>query len=500
MSVIHSIKSTILLVWVGLLTVAQLHAKDIDVSNLNDLINNLNKSNVSYRINSSIDLKGKEIQLPIGSTVNIFKGKLLNGILVGNETILQADSNLSIGVVIRGNWKASVINDLWFDDKYLEDNAIMSNINSLQSDIDKNVIHLYRDYLVDIDSKSYSAFVLRSNTELYIHSSIKIKPNNYAKYGIIDITSKKNVSIQGGLIVGDVGKHVYIENSTSEWGMGINVVASDKVTINDCTISFCTGDGIYLGGYSESNLSVFDNACHDVTINHVICDRNRRQGLSIVHAKDIIVIDCLISNTGQVEHVNPGCGIDIEPNISKNRNMAVSNVQIIGCTFEKNKGQDIATAHYVNESSFPSIKDVFIKNSKMNGDVSIRCSSVLIEKSDFPRVCIIVSDQNIENVVIENCTISRGLYIRSAIKDHDHPQNKGVLKNVTIRRCNFQNIERNNGKAIIALSGDISRIKKMSFIDCYFNDQFKKYNNRMCNRSINGVCLFRNCTYSSHIH
>ncbi len=492
MVLLKRISVTILFLFVTL----HLLSKEIFVNSLDVLKENSIIPDISLIISSPIDLKNSSIHLSEGTTIRIADGKLFNGTVFGNSTKLEVARNSCLGVIIRGRWIVPEITDLWFDDNYLDDNAMMSNINHLQSNEVDNSIHLFRNYEVNIDSTSHYAFVLSSNTSLHVHSTIKIKPNNYAKYGIVDITKRNNVSVDGGKIIGDVGKHGYIANSTSEWGMGINIVASQNVAIRNISISRCTGDGIYLGGLRETSISNFDNACKNIVIESVTCDNNRRQGMSIVHAKDVRVSRCVFSNTGQVEFVKPGHGVDIEPNVSKDRNMSVSDIYFMECVFTNNMSSDISTAHYYTTDSEANIKGIFIKNSEFSSDITIRSGSFVIDNSTLTRIRVDISSRDLSDIEVRNSIITGGLYLHSSVRDKDHPEYTGNLNNLVFMGCDFVNKTENKGKSILCLSGDISRVKNFVFDDCKFNDK-SKVNKKVLNRERKGAYVFKNCTFKS---
>ena len=491
-------KKVFLILTIGLLSFVHVRARERCVKNLNSLIELISEPNPSLCICTPIDLKGMELQLPVGKTIHIKKGKLFNGTLIGNNTKIVVDSTSCLGVVMKGVWHSPTIDDRWFDDNYLDDNEMMSNINHLQSNEVNNSIHIFRNYEVNIDSVSHYAFVLSSNTSFHIHSTIRIKPNNYAKYGIIDISNKEKVTVEGGVLIGDVGKHNYIPNSTSEWGMGYNVVASCNISISNSKVMLCTGDGIYLGGYKEQNFSIFDNACRDICIENVTCDKNCRQGLSIVHAKDVIIKKCHFTNTGQVEFINPGHGIDIEPNISHNRNMSVSDVSITGCEFYGNMGKDISTAHYICSNTGGNIRNIKITESKLADEITIRSGSFIIDSIEVSKISVYLSINDLGDIEINNSEIRGGLYLHSSVASEEHPDYTGKLENLVLTNCLFTNLESNKGKYILALSGDMKRIKKLIFNDCEFVDYgFRLVNQKFINPRQLYACTFNNCNFHS---
>ena len=460
---------------------------------MDDVLKMYDNPNTSFIVIANINLEGRTIVLPEGSAISFHDGKLVNGTFIGNKTKLGVANNSSIGIELRGSWNAPIISDTWFDVAFLDDNAIMSSINHLQSDDIYNTIVLNREYTVMIDSVTFNAFVLKSNTTLLIHSSIRITPNCFGKYSIIDITSKSNVTIIGGQLIGDVGEHKYMSNSTSEWGMGLSIVASTNVTICNTEISLCTGDGIYLGGLKESDINRFDNACQNILISNVTCDRNRRQGMSIIHAKDVIISNCIFSNTGNIEFTRPGHGVDIEPNVSNDRNMSVSDVFFNKCIFYNNKGSDISTAHYVVKEGESNIKNIIISESEFDDDLTIRSGSFIIDNSILAKINIYLSVYNLGDVKVSNSTIVGGLYLHSSVKDNAHPNYVGILQHLQFFNCVFTNAIENKGSSVLCVSGDISRVMDFNFEGCVFYNKGTG-NRKFTNHDLTGFYNLNNCT------
>lgn len=80
--------------------------------------NQLDKKNVQYIISKRINLKGQTINIPQGSTL-VFqkKGRFVNGIIVGNQTKVQAEKRTIFDNVTfdkRGTWKMNVSYPEWF--------------------------------------------------------------------------------------------------------------------------------------------------------------------------------------------------------------------------------------------------------------------------------------------------------------------------------------------------------------------------------------------------
>ena len=114
--------------------------------------------------------------------------------------------------------------------------------------------------------------------------------------------------------------------------MGVKIVNSQHVVVEGVTAKECWGDGFYVGKASGSG-SV------DVTLDNVISDHNRRQGLSIISVDGLVVKNSTFENT---EGTSPMAGIDIEPNPGD----TVNNVLITGCTLVKNYSAGIVAVAY----------------------------------------------------------------------------------------------------------------------------------------------------------
>jgi hypothetical protein len=144
-------------------------------------------------------------------------------------------------------------------------------------------------------------------------------PNKEQKYYILRIQSP-GVTVQGGILKGvrdDLGQG-------GEWGMGIGVHAGAVGTVLQSTrIQDCWGDGIYVNGGNW------------ITLDKVVADNNRRQGLSIVAGEQIKVMNSSFLNTNGTL---PMYGVDIEPNDGTE----IIGVQILNCRMAGNAGGGIS--------------------------------------------------------------------------------------------------------------------------------------------------------------
>lgn len=136
------------------------------------------------------------------------------------------------------------------------------------------------------------------------------------------LTSVTNVEIAGGKLVGDRNAHL---STSGEHGMGITIgKATDNIRVKNMTIRDCWGDGIYIGSDSSG-------IARNVLIENVVCDNNRRQGLTITQAENVTVRNSIFKNTNGI---SPQSGLDIEPNTGCH----VKNVTVKNCQFANNAG------------------------------------------------------------------------------------------------------------------------------------------------------------------
>lgn len=184
------------------------------------------------------------------------------------------------------------------------------------------------------------ALTLRSGANVNLSGvTLMAIPNALEKYAIILIDGN-DITLRQGTIIGERKQH---KGSTGEWGFGVSIRLSSDVLLLDVVCRDCWGDGFYIGGASN------------VTIDRCKSTGNRRQGLSIVEAKNVIVSGSTFQDTGGTR---PSCGIDIEPN----KGSVIDGVSITNCTFRRNAGAHIAIMHRPG-----TVKGVVVRNNVYDG-------------------------------------------------------------------------------------------------------------------------------------
>ncbi len=200
---------------------------------------------------------------------------------------------------------------------------------------------------------------LRSKMHLKLESGARLlaKRNSAERAYVLMVYKVSDVEISGGAIVGDRENHL---GTTGEWGHGIMVRGSNRVTIRDMHLSKCWGDGISIGGAMVTNAPTIP--CNDVAIANVVCTNNRRQGLTIGCSTNVKVYDSEFSYSNGIA---PQCGIDIEPDSDDAR--TTDTVHIENCLIRYNKGNGIL--------SYKRVKGVTVKSCTIeyNGGYGLLC-------------------------------------------------------------------------------------------------------------------------------
>ncbi len=321
--------------------------------------------NKSIVVSTDVDLRGANIDLPKGFTLEIKGGRIKNGTLIGNQTKLKCSGKVFNRVQIKGSWNVPEISTSMFTDLSY-DNALKDVLALAHPKVQNTIVIEKGDYYVTAHKNADVCLTVPSNSTLIIQGSIQLRPNTFPRCDIVRAKGN-NIKINGnGNIIGD--KHTHL-GTDGEWGMGIRFHGATNSSVRGLTIKDCWGDCIYVGGNSKN-----------VTIENCWLDHGRRQGISVTKADDVVIRNCKISN---VSGTNPEYAIDLEPNANDTvDNIEIENVEVVNC-----EGGFLATIGKKNVEK-KRIGIVAIRNCKLN------------TLSKYP-----IRMKNSEHVSIENCTI-----------------------------------------------------------------------------------------------
>ncbi|MCC7495589.1 MAG: right-handed parallel beta-helix repeat-containing protein [Fimbriimonadaceae bacterium] len=123
----------------------------------------------------------------------------------------------------------------------------------------------------------------------------------------------------------------------AEWRHVVFLRSCRNIWIEGLTLAESGGDGIYLGTTGDGTWN------KDITIRQVICDRNYRQGISVICSENLLIEDTILRDTAGTA---PQAGIDFEPN---HANEPLINCVMRRCTTQGNRGGGYAA--YLNNQT-----------------------------------------------------------------------------------------------------------------------------------------------------
>ncbi|BAQ15694.1 glycosyl hydrolase family 28-related protein [Methyloceanibacter caenitepidi] len=195
-----------------------------------------------------------------------------------------------------------------------------------------------------VQTKSKSRLTLKSNMTFKMHpqATLRMFPTDKPHYTVLRISDVQDVTVTGGTIVGDRRTH---KGKGGEWGMGIFIMeGSERITISNVRAREFWGDGFHISD------------AQDVALCGVRAERNRRQGLSIIHGNRILVTRSMFRDT---QGTRPAAGIDLEPD---NPKQTITNVRIERSKFINNEGGGIIIA-----GKKARISRIQIQNNEFDG-------------------------------------------------------------------------------------------------------------------------------------
>ena len=172
---------------------------------------------------------------------------------------------------------------------------------------------------------------------------LKAIPNDSKKYSVLTISGVSNIWVIGGTLEGERDQH---KGKSGEWGQGLRINKGAKhITVSNLVSKKMWGDGFYV------------HDAEDVRFCGVTADANRRQGLSIIQANGLLVLNSVFKNT---HGTPPSAGIDLEPDKGE---QAITNVRIVGSKFLDNEGGGIMVAgKKARVTKVEMIRNVFRNN------------------------------------------------------------------------------------------------------------------------------------------
>lgn len=307
--------------------------------------------NAHYVINRNCTLRGSKIFIPSNCTISFIGGSINDGTIVGADTYVKAHNEQIFGeaLILKGTFSAKSARPVWFGIKpdcildsegryvsgtnWIEGFALLLLFDKIQ--LDKGGIYYINGHLSTRSNQS-----IKGNNATIKWSYLKHKALfevGYANgYKYVENVKFSNLNIIGNKLETD---------DVTEQCHGICIGYASNVSICDVRVSYCRGDGIYVG----SNVTVprKDITPKNIDIMNVRCLYNHRQGMSITRVDGLKVKNSEFSYTSGTA---PSAGIDIEPNKKTGDNGEVyitdcRNISISNCSFWGNEGYGLVMGH-----------------------------------------------------------------------------------------------------------------------------------------------------------
>jgi polygalacturonase len=149
-----------------------------------------------------------------------------------------------------------------------------------------------------------------------------------------------NVKIIGNNTLFKMQKAAY---TSGEFRHCIAIVDCDNIEVSNITAADSGGDGIFIGAFGPAKFY-----SENIILRNIVCDNNRRQGISVITVKNLLVEHCIFKNTNGTL---PEAGVDFEPDQAYER---LENIVFKKCSFTSNYGNGVALALInLNSTSVP---------------------------------------------------------------------------------------------------------------------------------------------------
>ncbi|UJJ74831.1 hypothetical protein Goe27_00310 [Bacillus phage vB_BsuM-Goe27] len=159
-----------------------------------------------------------------------------------------------------------------------------------------------------------------SNIEVIFHEKAVfiVDPNDATGYACFNLENVENVTLRGGVVIGDRYKHTYVQEGvpdnrkTHEWGYGLQIRGCRNIKVENMTLMDATGDNIWVPakGMMHWEGSTYIPS-EGITIEKCYTLRGRRNNLATNGCLGLNINDCDFVEAGG-DTIGPAYGIDLE--------------------------------------------------------------------------------------------------------------------------------------------------------------------------------------------
>ena len=178
---------------------------------------------------------------------------------------------------------------------------------------------------------------VRSNSEIVFERGVEVVAKKGAFLGkcdsLLTLDRAENVKVSGYGATLRMHRADYAAPpyTKAEWRMSINLRSCRNVTIEGLSLVESGGDGVYVGVAGKKG-----GPCRDIVLRDLVCDRQYRQGISVISVRNLLIERCVLRNTGGTP---PAAGIDFEPNHPSEE---LDGIVMRDCTISDNRGTGLA--------------------------------------------------------------------------------------------------------------------------------------------------------------
>lgn len=374
--------------------------------------------------------------------------------------VLFITVSINEGVLAQNKIKTEDVNVLMFKKSSNDDREMIQKAVDYAAANKIRVVFI-PDGNYEIEATNPRGIVLGDNIHLKLGDKaiLKALPTKSTNYSILRVHNAENVTVSGGKILGERNEHI---GTTGEWGHGVVIRDAMNVELRDISINDCWGDGIYIAGTSK-----------DILVSNVICDNNRRQGMSVIAVNGLIVKGSTFKNTNGTA---PMAGIDLEPN---NPNELVTNVLIESCKFINNERKGLHMFGLFGPVNKVKVINCIMDNNSIgvslwyDGITQIELSNIKISNSKKQGVRIIQGSEDIQMSEISITeSAENAIYISEAKNvDLSNISVKNYSEGILIEKSDEIKLKTINLKSdtVPASNIDISHSSKVIMIDVEVN-------------------------------
>jgi hypothetical protein len=190
-----------------------------------------------------------------------------------------------------------------------------------------------------------------------------------------------------------MNKAEYAALADGEWRHSLAISNSSNVQVYGLKITESGGDGIFISGDTWYGTQLYSE---NILLKDIWCDKQYRQGISVISAQHLLVQNCWFTNTSGTL---PMSGVDLEPDKDFHR---MVDVVFDKCRFTGNFGNGIQLSfHLLTAASIPldvTFRDCY---SSGNHDVSNPYAAAEIYMSAADREAV-TGNARFERCLVEN--------------------------------------------------------------------------------------------------